>query len=90
MSRYIAAYDVSHPSQRAKVARVLSEYGRRLQWSVFEVDLEPIELPTLKRSVGALLAASDRFDLVPIDPDVRRARVTWQQHAVSDRTVLFV
>jgi CRISPR-associated protein Cas2 len=79
VSRYIAAYDVTHSSQRTKVARVLGEYGRRLQFSVFEIDVEPEELPMLRRRVGALLARTDRFDLVPIDLDDRRIRLAWQR-----------
>jgi len=79
MSLYLAAYDISHPSQRAKVARELLEFGRRIQRSVFEVELEPEELPALQRRVGALLGKRDAFDLVPIDQRAARARLSWQR-----------
>ena len=89
MSRFIAAYDVSHPSQRTKIATLLGEYGIRLQRSVFEVDLEPPEIPLLQRRVGPLLALNDSFDLIPIDPNDRRPRLRWQ-HAVAPRALAFV
>ena len=90
MSRYIAAYDVGHTGSRAKVARVLAEYGARLQLSVFEVEVEVDDIPLLQRRVGALLGAEDRFDLVPIDGDQRRPRLTWPDDGVWDAAVVFL
>jgi CRISPR-associated endonuclease Cas2 len=89
MSRYLAAYDVSHSSRRAKIARVLGEYGVRLQLSVFEIDIEPDEIETLRRHVGALLGRTDRFDLVPVDCDLRRARLSWQRAPAAAAVIFF-
>ena len=60
MSRFTVCYDIANTRQRTKVARVLLEYGRRLQYSVFEVCLEPEDLPELRRRIGVLLAKSGR------------------------------
>ncbi|HKI18966.1 MAG TPA: CRISPR-associated endonuclease Cas2 [Isosphaeraceae bacterium] len=78
MSRYIAAYDVSDDRIRRRVSRVLDGYGQRLQLSVYEVWLEPEELPDFRRRVGSLLSESDQFDLVPIDVHPQRIRLRWQ------------
>lgn len=91
MARYLAAYDVSHDRQRTQVANVLSEFGFRLQWSVFEIDIDPEDLPVIRRRIGALLSPTDRFDLVPIDLRPDRHRITWQQSTTTPRpAVTFV
>lgn len=91
MARHLAAYDISHDKTRTKVAAVLSEFGYRLQWSVFEIDIDPEDLPALRRRIGALLSQSDRFDLVPVDLRPDRHRITWQQSTTTPRpAVTFV
>ena len=79
MSEYIAAYDIRYPSQRAKIARVLLAYGLRIQQSVYHIELEPDEIPQLKRRIGALLSLEDKFDLLPVDTRENRIRLAWQQ-----------
>jgi CRISPR-associated protein Cas2 len=79
MSLYLAAYDVSNDRQREKIARVLTKYGSRLQWSVFEVWLDPDDFPTFRREIGSLLGKSDAFDLLPIDERPARTRLRWQR-----------
>jgi CRISPR-associated endonuclease Cas2 len=79
MSAYVAAYDISHAGRRRQVACILSHYGRRVQRSVFEVWLEPEELPALKRAVGPLLSRTDAFDLFPVDRRDPRRRIRWQR-----------
>ena len=64
MSRYVAAYDVSSDLHRTAVARVLLRFGDRLQKSVFEVWLEPEEIPMLRCEVGPLLSTGDLFELI--------------------------
>lgn len=77
MSRYIAAYDISDDRQRVRVAKVLDRYGMRLQYSVFEVWLDPDELPELRRQVGPLLKETDQFEIIPIDVSPQRTRWRW-------------
>lgn len=62
-----------------QVARVLLRYGRRMQRLVFEVWLDPEDLPVLRRAVGAILAATDLFDIVPIDRRDPSRRISWQR-----------
>lgn len=89
MSRYVAAYDISRESSRRFVARVLLGYGRRIQESVFEINIEPEELPTLKRQLGPWLAVSDKFDLFPLDSRWPRGRIRWQQAPYPEPVQLF-
>ena len=77
MSRYIATYDISVDASRTTIAKVLMKYGDRIQKSVFEVWLEPDELPELRRLVGPYLRHEDQFELIPIDLSPARDRWRW-------------
>jgi CRISPR-associated protein Cas2 len=88
MSQYLAAYDIADDRRRSRVARLLSGYGQRLQKSVFAIQLEPDDLPELRRTLGAILSASDDFALVPIDERGTRTMVTWQTAPQADVVVL--
>lgn len=89
MSLYVAAYDISRDSARRHVANVLLSYGRRVQLSVFEIDLDPEDLPDLKRSVGPWLAVTDQFDLFPVDRRRPEQRVRWQRPPYPEPVQLF-
>ena len=79
MSLHVAAYDVADDARRVRLAKVLLRYGRRVQQSVFEVWLEPGDLPDFRREVGALLGAEDAFDVFPMDVRPARARLRWRR-----------
>jgi CRISPR-associated protein Cas2 len=53
--RWVVAYDVSPDPIRTTLARVLEEVGTRVQESVFEVALEPVELARLEERLAAAL-----------------------------------
>jgi CRISPR-associated protein Cas2 len=76
MSRYIVAYDITDDRDRRHVVRLLEQFGERLQRSVFEVWLDPDDLPELQRRVGPLLGSHDLFEMIPIDSTLHRPR--WQ------------
>lgn len=84
MSLYVAAYDIGRDSARRHVAKLLLGYGRRLQESVFEIDIEPEDVPLLKREIGPWLAAADHFDLFPLDRRRPEHRVRWQRPPYPD------
>lgn len=37
MTHYLATYDISSDKKRIKLAKILNDYGRRVQESVFEI-----------------------------------------------------
>ena len=89
MSSYIAAYDISHNSSRTKVARVLKQYGIRIQRSVFQIEVSKSELSQIKRDVGPFLGSDDRFDLIPIHVVANRPKLSWQ-FSLQQETVVFL
>ncbi len=90
MSQYIAAYDISHSSSRNKVARILLGFGVRIQKSVYQLELDPADVPELQRTVGGHLSKEDRFDLVPIDLHPARLRLAWQTAPAGLEAVVIV
>lgn len=79
MSRFIAAYDIADDNQRLAVARVLLKYGERIQRSVFELWLDPEDVPPLRCELGMLLDEADHFELIPIDQSPDRSRWSWRE-----------
>jgi CRISPR-associated protein Cas2 len=90
MSLYVAAYDIARDSRRTRVAEILLEYGRRVQRSVFEIEVAPEELDELRFRVGLLLAKNDLFDLFPIDRRFPKRRISWQRDPIPEDPVIVV
>ena len=90
MSAYVAAYDISHDEHRERVARILMQYGRRVQWSVFEIELAPGEVAEMQQRVGLWLARDDAFDLFPLDRREPERRVSWQREPYPTDAVVVV
>lgn len=60
--RYLVAYDVSDDHRRSRVARRLKEFGDRVQYSVFVVDVRPARLVRLRGLLEGLI--NDQEDSV--------------------------
>jgi CRISPR-associated protein Cas2 len=48
---YVIAYDIADDGRRVKVAEVLKDFGRRVQYSVFEARLDAELLERLRQRV---------------------------------------
>lgn len=53
--RHLVAYDIPDDRRRSRVAKELSKFGDRVQYSVFIVDAGPVKLARVRRAVEALL-----------------------------------
>ena len=53
--RYLVAYDISDDHRRSRVARRLQEFGDRVQYSVFVVDVRPARLVRLRAGLEDLI-----------------------------------
>jgi CRISPR-associated protein Cas2 len=58
-SRCVIAYDISDDRRRTRLARLLLDYGDRLQHSVFEADLTPDDIERILRKARPLLDEDD-------------------------------
>lgn len=62
--RYLVCYDIQADTSRTRVARVLSGYGTRVQFSVFECCLAARELRRMKRALQRIsVAEADRVEI---------------------------
>ena len=79
MPLFLATYDIADDRARTRVARILTRFGERVQFSVFELRIETAELEDLCESLGGQLALEDEFDVYPIDERLRSGRLRWQK-----------
>ena len=90
MTCFVASYDVTSDSQRRRVSKILTQYGNRIQKSVFLVWLDLADVSELKRRVGPLLARSDEFDLIPVDLHPDRKWLRWQRPIECVQDVILI
>ncbi len=67
--KYLVAYDISSSKVRKKVSRLLTEYGYRIQLSVFYIpDITEGELNTLYMNIKRLVnPRKDRVYFYPVE-----------------------
>lgn len=63
----LVAYDIASPRRRTRVAKRLSQFGDRVQYSVFECELTPERYVELRESLVALVRPkTDRVHFYPL------------------------
>lgn len=66
MHTWLISYDICDCSKRAAVARRLEKAGRRIQKSVFVVQLREHAMQKLERELHSLLVGGDSLLILPI------------------------
>ena len=67
MQLYLIAYDISNTKRRNRIADKLSEYGERINLSVFECRLTPAQYSDIKNYlVEQINEKTDRIKIYPI------------------------
>ncbi len=56
---YVISYDIPDNKRRLKVAKVLLDFGRRVQYSVFEAHLDTSSLKNLKDRLRKVILESE-------------------------------
>jgi len=65
--RYLITYDISEDSVRNKLIKFLNEYGKRVQFSCFEIEASKIQLVDLIKKINDLInKETDKVFLFPI------------------------
>ncbi|QNG19860.1 CRISPR-associated endonuclease Cas2 [Rhodococcus triatomae] len=62
--RTLIAYDIPDDKRRVRLAKLLSRYGDRVQYSVFVVDISPARLVRLEREMDSVIVRSEDSVLV--------------------------
>lgn len=87
----VISYDISDDRRRTKVKNTLQDYGRRVQFSVFECRLTGRQLQTLRRRLASLVREptdSVRFYFLSVD-DVGRTVVLGAGSVTEDPAFYF-
>lgn len=63
MELYVVSYDISSNKLRNKLAKLLEEYGIRVQYSVFECNLKPAEYKKLEENIIKTMAGSNEGNI---------------------------
>ena len=71
------AYDIEDDGARRRIHNVLKDYGKRVQYSVFECWLDEPNLNGLRRQIDAQLDSGDSVRWYPLCAWCRR-EVSWQ------------
>ena len=58
MMNYIVAYDIGDPRRLHRVAKVMEDYGHRVQQSIFEVSLGRFRFDEMKHQIEQEIVAS--------------------------------
>jgi CRISPR-associated protein Cas2 len=70
-STYLICYDVTDDKRRDQVFKVCKNHGTHVQFSVFECDLNAMELTGLQRELLAVISSDDDqvlvVDLGPVE-----------------------
>jgi len=63
----LITYDISSDKKRRKIDKLLSSYGVRVNYSVFEVDIKRHQLPKLREKLTAQMDERDSVRLYFLD-----------------------
>ena len=58
----IVAYDIADPRRLIRVAKIMKDYGLRVQKSVFEVETDPVMIIKWKEVYDVLEVITDRCE----------------------------
>lgn len=73
ITRYLAAYDIRDAKRLAKVAKIMEDFGVRVQESVFEVECSARDLEKLRARIHKTIADEDGVMFAPMcDRDWQR------------------
>ncbi|KAB8146093.1 CRISPR-associated endonuclease Cas2 [Chloroflexia bacterium SDU3-3] len=60
---YLISYDISNDRRRQKLAKLLEGFGQRVQWSVFECDLDQREYGLLAKKLKKVVREKEGDNL---------------------------
>ena len=83
----LASYDITDDKRRRKVMKTMEDFGQRVQYSVFECRLTPLEFEKMKKRLKPLILETQdsiRFYFIGAE-DVGRIQVLGTGQVTEDR-----
>jgi CRISPR-associated protein Cas2 len=89
---YCICYDVMNNTRRLKLAKVLKDFGTRVQLSVFEADLDARQMERLRKRIRTVLNdAEDRVRFYPLCAScMSRIEVLGQGIVTQDPDIIVI
>jgi CRISPR-associated protein Cas2 len=88
---YLLAYDISNPKRLSKVAKLLEDFGTRVQYSLFECRLEPDAFHLLWEELcGMIDESEDRLVAYRLDHKNARQTLTAGRMVCSSTHVCYL
>ena len=74
---YLVCYDISHPKRLRRTAKILENFGLRVQKSFFQCEMEKKRMEHLRDQVLAVVdSEKDYFFIYPLCEDCSRKALT--------------
>ncbi len=86
----VVAYDIEDDRRRSRVARTLEGYGERVQYSVFECEIEERHLERLVRSLERLMQPGDAIRIYRMPRGRAQVLILGGRPMVESPTVIIV
>jgi len=90
----IVTYDIHNDKLRAKFSRLLKKYGRRLQYSVFEIKnserILNILLTEIENIFEPKFTWADSILIIPISNALNEKIIRYWQPAMEEEEILFL
>lgn len=87
----LIAYDICQPKRLSQVAKTLSDYGFRVQYSVFECRLEDAQFRQLWEKLTSLIdPADDKLVAYQLDAKNARNTLTAGQMTCTEKVLCYI
>lgn len=87
---YLVCFDVSNNKLRRNLIKCLEEFGRRIQFSVFELEMSDVDLIKLNTKIKSVrLETTDKCFIFPISEIAFRKSIFMGQYSPIERTYVF-
>lgn len=81
---YLISYDIEDDKKRTRLAHKLKDFGRRVQYSVFEADINEEEIIKLQTLLGKVqLGKNDSLRLYRLCGECRKQIKIWGKGEVT-------
>lgn len=88
--KYIIAYDIENDKRRRKIVKLLSSFGVRIQFSVFECRVSNLELNTLTDDLEKIInSKKDSVLIFPLCQKCNDKRISLGA-SINERLVKFI
>ena len=85
---YLIIYDIQNPVRLRRLAKIAQDYGLRMQKSVFEAEMTPVELNTMKARMEKIInPAEDGIKIFRLcqSCEAKRAGTGLRRPSLPDR-----